>query len=101
MNFKSWFQCINGCPARHNLNEIIYRCPDCGELLEVQHDMDRLKERSGEEWKKLFEERYRKNDWPYGSSVWDKKELVCPNVDNENIVSTYEGGTNLFWGSGH
>ena len=26
-----------------------------------------------------------------------QKELVCPSVDNENIVSTYEGGTNLFW----
>ena len=31
------------------------------------------------------------------SAVWGKRELVCPNVENENIVSTYEGGTNLFW----
>lgn len=97
MNFKSWFQCINGCSQRHNLNEIIYRCPECGELLEVQHDMDELKKRSGDEWKEIFEHRYRKNEWPYGSSVWGKKELVCPNLDNKNIVSTYEGGTNLFW----
>jgi threonine synthase len=29
--------------------------------------------------------------------VWGKKELVCPNIENENIVSTFEGGTNLFW----
>ena len=26
-----------------------------------------------------------------------RKELVCPNVDNNNVVSTFEGGTNLFW----
>lgn len=97
MGFRAWFQCIDGCSGRYDLTEVIYRCPDCGELLEVQHDMDRLKERSGEEWRELFTRRYRTNEWPYGSSVWGKKELVCPSVDNENVVSTYEGGTNLFW----
>jgi len=97
MEFRAWFQCINGCSEKYELTEIIYRCPDCGELLEVQHDMDLLKKRSGEEWKQIFVDRYRANDWPYGSSVWGKKELVCPNVDNNNVVSTFEGGTNLFW----
>ncbi|MFQ5451797.1 MAG: threonine synthase [Nitrospinaceae bacterium] len=97
MEFRAWFQCINGCPGQHGLTEVIYRCPDCGELLEVAHDMKKLKRRSGKVWKKLFQDRYRTNEWPYGSSVWGKKELVCPNVENENIVSTYEGGTNLFW----
>ncbi len=97
MNFHAWFQCINGCSGQYELTEIIYRCPDCGELLEVQHDMDLLKKRSGDEWKQIFVSRYRANDWPYGSSVWGKKELVCPSVDNDNVVSTFEGGTNLFW----
>ena len=40
MKFNAWFQCINGCSGRHPLNEIIYRCPQCDELLEVQHDME-------------------------------------------------------------
>lgn len=97
MEFRAWFQCINGCSGKYELTEIIYRCPDCGELLEVQHDMDLLKKRSGEDWKQVFVDRYRANDWPYGSSVWGKKELVCPNVENDNVVSTFEGGTNLFW----
>ena len=97
MEFEAWFQCVNGCAGRYPLNQIIYRCPDCNSLLEVTHDMDKLKKRSAREWNNLFDERYRKNEWPYGSSVWGKKELVCPVVDNENIVSTYEGGTNLFW----
>ncbi len=97
MELHAWFQCINGCSQRYELTEIIYRCPDCGELLEVKHDMDQLKKRSGKEWKQVFVERYRANDWPYGSSVWGKKELVCPNVENNNVVSTFEGGTNLFW----
>ena len=97
MECEAWFQCINGCPGRYPLNQIIYRCPDCDSLLEVTHDMDKLKKRSAQEWNDLFKERYSKNEWPYGSSVWAKKELVCPAVANENIVSTYEGGTNLFW----
>jgi threonine synthase len=45
----------------------------------------------------LFDERYRRNDFPYGSGVWGKKEWVVPFLDNENVVSTYEGGTNLLW----
>ena len=97
MGFEAWFQCINGCSGRHALNEVIYRCPECDDLLEVQHDLDQLKQRSATEWRELFDHRYRRNEWPYGSSVWGKKELVCPNIENENIVSTFEGGTNLFW----
>ena len=59
--------------------------------------MNELKKNSPAEWKQIFDERYMRTTWPYGSSVWGKKELVCPVVDNENIVSMYEGGTNLFW----
>jgi threonine synthase len=97
MEFSAWFQCINGCSGRYDLTEVIYQCPNCEELLEVQHDTKALQSRSGQEWRDLFEDRYRRHDWPYGSSVWGKKELVCPTLKNENIVSTYEGGTNLFW----
>ena len=39
----------------------------------------------------------RQNVYPYGSGVWAKKEWVVPFIDNENIVSTFEGNTNLFW----
>ncbi len=35
--------------------------------------------------------------WPYGSGVWGKKELVAPHVRDENVVSMFEGGTNLLW----
>jgi threonine synthase len=29
--------------------------------------------------------------------VWGKKEWVCPQVEDENVVSMYEGHTNCFW----
>ena len=46
---------------------------------------------------KLFEDRYKSNEWPYGSGVWGKKEWILPEIKDDNIVSLYEGGTNLFW----
>ncbi len=97
MNYNSWFQCSEGCDETYPLNEIIYRCKQCNGLLEVQHDTERLKERGALDWKTLFEQRYMRTQYPYGSGVWGKKELVCPNIDNKNIVSMCEGGTNLFW----
>lgn len=79
------------------MTEAIYTCPSCGGLLEVVHDMEALATRSGAAWKSLFDERYRLNQWPYGSGVWGKREWVMPEVADEEIVSMYEGGTNLFW----
>jgi len=97
MSYKAWFQCSSGCDERYELNEIIYNCKKCGDLLEVQHDIAKLNHRSPGSWMRLFDERYRRNKWPFGSSVWGKKEMVCPNVENKNVVSLYEGGSNLFW----
>ena len=97
MKYQAWFQCSEGCDEKYPLNKIIFRCPQCSGLLEVKHDIDLLRQRSAADWKELFNERYMRTQYPYGSGVWGKKELVCPNIDNENIVSMYEGGTNLFW----
>src|SRR3990172_4517317 len=59
--------------------------------------MDELRKKKPAFWTELFDKRYMRTEWPYGSGVWGKKELVCPTVDNENVVSLYEGGSNLFW----
>ena len=97
MRYKAWFQCINDCPGQFSLLEIIYRCPSCGDLLEVQHDTDTLKMRAPAEWMRLFDDRLHQNVYPYGSGVWAKKEWVVDFIDDENIVSMYEGNSNLFW----
>jgi threonine synthase len=98
MSYRAWFQCINEqCKASYPINSIIYRCKTCGSLLEVQHDLHALVDRDAKIWKRLFDDRYKSTEWPYGSGVWGKKEWVLPQIDNENIVSLYEGGTNLFW----
>lgn len=96
--YKAWFRCINPeCGETYPLNSVVYNCKRCGSLLEVQHDESALAGRSAESWKKLFVRRHRSDEWPYGSGVWGKKEWVLPQIADENIVSLYEGGTNLFW----
>jgi threonine synthase len=97
MSYHSWLECIRGCGRRYSIYDVVYRCEDCGGLLDVEHDLEALKDRSPAEWKALFDQRARTNEWPYGSGVWGKKEWVCPQVENENIVSMYEGHTNCFW----
>ena len=97
MPYSAVFRCIAGCEAEHPLSAPLYRCPTCHNLLEVAHDLDALRGRSAGAWIRLFDERYKRTTWPYGSSVWGKKEWVCPFVSDENIVSMDEGGTNLFW----
>jgi threonine synthase len=95
--YRARFRCINGCPGDYPLNEIIYQCPQCGDLLEVVHDLEPLRMTSPGEWREIFDSRFMRTVWPYGSGVWGKKEFVCPDVQDENVVSTCEGGSNLFW----
>src|SRR4051812_39648307 len=97
MPSRSVFRCTAECSGEYALDEIIYRCPKCGALLEVVHDLEHLRARSGAAWMKLFDERYLRTEWPYGSGVWGKKEWVQPHVRSENVVSMLEGGTNLLW----
>ena len=98
MPYSAKFQCINEkCNETYPLNKIVYRCKSCDSLLEVKHDMKALSHRSAKAWMKLFEDRYKSTQWPYGSGIWGKKEWVLPQIADENIVSLYEGGSNLFW----
>lgn len=97
MPYNSWLACVRGCGRRYAIYDVVYRCEDCGGLLNVEHDMEALKTHSGEYWRKLFESRARSNEWPYGSGVWGKKEWVCPQVEDKNIISMFEGHTNCFW----
>ena len=89
------FRCIAGCHGSFSLEQVIYRCPTCGNLLEVAHDLATLRERSAEQWKGVFAERWRSVEEPYGSGVWGKHEWVAPQLRTENIVSMLEGVTHL------
>lgn len=93
--FSAEFRCIAGCPGGYPLDQVIYRCPACGDLLEVVHDLEALRARSAGEWRALFAERWRSVEEPWGSGVWGKHEWVAPQLAREHIVSMLEGGTHL------
>ena len=96
VHHRAWFESLHDPSERYGLDEVVYTARDGG-LLQVVHDLDELRKTPAAEWRRLFEERSRKNDWPYGSGVWGKKEWVCPEIDHANVVSMYEGHSNLFW----
>jgi threonine synthase len=75
-------ECIN-CGTKYDVNEIVYFCKKCGDLLEVKYDFEELS-------KKL-----EKSDWRnVPLSVWRYRDLM-PIKDISKIVSLNEGGTGL------
>lgn len=96
--FQSRFRCIDpACAAAYPIDEIIWRCRRCSSLLEVEHDRDRWRSQAPEGgWQALFDRRWRRNPRPYGSGVWGKHEWVMPAVAATNVVSFYEGGSDLW-----
>ena len=97
MTHSASFRCLAGCEGAYPLTQAIYRCPKCEGLLDVEHDTQALSSRSAAAWMKLFDDRYKRTLWPYGSGVWGKREWIAPEVPDDAIVSMDEGGTNLFW----
>ncbi len=93
--FTAWFRCADSCDFRAELTDVVYACPRCGGLLEVEHDRAALARRSGPDWRALFDERFKLGPWPLGSGVWGKKEWVYPQLALESVVSMFEGGSPL------
>lgn len=76
-------QCI-GCGEKYPLNEIIYNCKKCGDILDVRYDY------------KAVSQKLEVSDWkekPLG--VW-KYEALLPVLDHSKIVTLNEGGTSLY-----
>ncbi len=88
----SVLRCIN-CGHTHALNEPVYTCSECGGLLDVEHDLDRIKPLISRE---LFDSRLGALDMPYNSGVWRYKELVFPDAPAAQIVTRGEGNTTLY-----
>ncbi len=95
--YNAHFRCFRGCPGEYSVYEVMYTCPTCGGLLEVHHDVEALHDRSPAAWKALLDTRAGTSQWPHGSGVWSMREWVMPSLADENVVSMYEGNTNLFW----
>jgi threonine synthase len=81
------------CGQQYPIDAVIYNCDACGGLLDVQHDLDALRNNISRD---TFDRRLGTLEAPYNSGVWRYKELVYPDVDNAHIVTRPEGNTNLY-----
>ncbi len=95
--YRAYFRCFRGCPGEYSVYDVMYTCPTCGGLLEVHHDLAPLQQTSADDWRRLIDRRVGTTAWPYGSGVWGMREWVMPELRDENVVSMYEGNSNLFW----
>lgn len=92
-----YFRCVDGCAGKYSVYEVMYRCPSCGGLLEVHHELPPLRKLIPYKWQQLFDSRASTTNWPYGSGVWAYREWVIPDLHDDNVVSMCEGNSNLFW----
>lgn len=80
---KAVLKCV-GCESEWGLNEVIHRCEKCDELLEVQLDLEAIKEEIDvKKWEGI------------PASVWKYGQLI-PILDRSKIVTLNEGGTGLY-----
>ncbi len=88
----SALKCI-ACGCEHAINEPVYVCSRCGGLLDVVHDLERLRPHLSHQ---LFDGRLGAVEPPYNSGVWRFKELVFPSILDDQIVTRGEGNTTLY-----
>ena len=99
MGFKAQFKSAS-TGNTFPLDEVVYRDEVDGSLLEVDHDLAALKQKSSSQWKELFQSRKASVHLPTSSGVWGKKEWVLPQIPDESIVSLGEGWSSLLPAAG-
>ena len=87
MSNISNFKCVS-CKNEYNIQEIRYRC-ECGNLLEVIHELDRVIP-DPESWKKSLDEQL--GEVPFRRY----QNILFPSLPNESIISLKEGDTPLY-----
>ncbi len=87
-----WLGCIRpDCRRAYEISDILYRCPACGDLLEIQY---RGQVENVESWKETFRLRRSSNYFPDRSGVWRFREMLpfC-SADEPHLVTMEEGNT--------
>jgi threonine synthase len=86
------YKCL-GCGRHHTIDELLYTCPDCHQVLLLQDlDFDRLKGISGTLWHRIFDHRKMLNI-PALRGIYRYHEFIGPMIPLDDIVSLGEGHT--------
>lgn len=82
-----------GCGQTFGIAELLYTCPKCGGVFLLRDTaFDRLKTRSGTEWRQIFDERAASKH-PGLRGIFRFYELMAPMLEPEDIVCLGEGNT--------
>ncbi|MBF0228909.1 MAG: threonine synthase [Desulfamplus sp.] len=87
-----FYQCL-GCDATYPINELLYVCPKCGQVLLIHNrNFDELKKISGKTWQQIFDYR-RMLNIPALKGIYRYHEFIGPNISLDSIVYLGEGHT--------
>ncbi len=89
----SVLKCIS-CGREFPLTEVRFACM-CGNLLDVEHDLPRLKKKYGLS-KRYFDAKNSSMNGRPSGGVWHFHEIVLPAAPEREIVSKQEGNTRLY-----
>ncbi len=82
-----------GCNARLPIENLLYTCPTCGEVLLLEDlDFDRLAEKGAAHWRNLFDTRCATRNKAL-RGIFRFYELTAPVLDEEDIVYLGEANT--------
>ena len=86
------YVCLD-CGGRHPGDSLLYTCPQCGGVFLLENlDFDKLKERSGAEWRDLFDARSASRSTAL-RGIFRFYELLAPLLEEDDIVYLGEGIT--------
>jgi threonine synthase len=96
---KMIYHCL-GCGRAHGIENLLYTCPDCGQVLLIQDEhFDRLKKIPGKTWRKIFD--YRKMlSLPALRGIYLFHEFIGPVIPLDSIVYLGEGHTPMIAANG-
>jgi threonine synthase len=92
---QTWLSCINCGFKADLLEERKFRCPKCGDLYDIEHNLESAG-KSLEQYTKIFDSRvspgaFRKPAAKYHSGVWRFQEWIMPFMPENKVVSLAEG----------
>lgn len=87
-----FYQCL-GCNAAYTIKELLYVCPECGQVLLIHNrNFDELKKIPGKTWQKIFDYR-RMLNIPALKGIYRYHEFIGPNIPLDSIIYLGEGHT--------
>jgi threonine synthase len=86
------YRCL-GCGSELGIDKLHYTCPDCGSVLLIEdRDFDRLKQKTGAYWRRLFDLRRMLNHTSL-KGIFRYHEIMAPVIPLSSVVYLGEGNT--------